>query len=309
MAGCGSSEDPNEVIARAFTEPHRYDSGRLDAKVSLSGGGLTGETGGLKLALQGPWTTNGKGKVPSFAMDTELGLGGRDVRVRLISNGKSAWVDFSGLTYELPKSVFDGFASAYTGAAAGREGGAGLLQRIGFNPVDWIESPELVGDEKVGGAETVHVKAKVDVGKLASDLSSVLEAANSAGGGLLSVPGLTDRAKAQLGGAVQTADFDLWAGKDDGELRKVTVTVRTRSLGPLPPLAVDFSVELDSLNEPQQIEIPKNAQSFGGIAGLLAGVAGLGGGGEGSANSAYSECVSKAKDADAVAKCTEQLVQ
>lgn len=308
LTACGESENPDEVISKAFNEPHTYDSGRLDAKISLKGAGLAGD-GGLSLGLQGPWKTSGKGKVPSFEMDAELGLGGRDVRVRLISDGKAAWVDFSGLSYALPQAVFDGFESAYTGSAAGRQGGAGLLDRLGFSPGRWIKSPEVVGDEKVGGVETVHVKADIDVRRLTSDLVSLLAAANSAGGGLLQIPGLDDKAREQLGGAVDQAEFNLWAGTDGGEIRKVTVVVRTRSVGPLPPLAVDFSVELTALNEPQEITIPKNAQSFEGLAGLLAGVAGLGGGGEGSANSSYSDCVSKAKDADAVAKCTEELVQ
>lgn len=277
LPACGSSEDPKQVVSTAFTEPHRYDSGRLDATVSLQGGGVTGD-GGLKLALDGPWTTNGKGKVPSFEMDTELGLGSRQVRVRLISDGKSAYVDFAGAAYRLPQAVFDGFESAYTGSAAGRSAATGLLQRLGFSPEGWITSPEVVGDEKVGGVDTVHVKAKIDVSKLAADLGSLLEAANSAGGGLLSVPGLTDKAREQLSGAVDQADFNLWAGKDDGELRKVTVIVKTRKVGPVPPLSVDVSIQLNELNEPQQIDIPQNAQSFDSLAGLLGGLAGLGGG-------------------------------
>jgi hypothetical protein len=312
VSGFGSSgPDPKQVVAETFGKPHDYSSGRLNARIGVEGGGITGANG-IAVGLQGPWSSRGGGAIPSFAMDTDLSLGSRNVRVRLISNGESGWVDFAGLTYKLPDSVFGSFKEAWAGNAGsgGRQGS--LLDRLGFKPSDWIKDPKTVGDENVGGVETVHVTADLDSQKLVADVASLLTSANKAGGGLLSIPGLSDAAAAQLGGAVEEAKFDLWSGKEDSAIRKLTVTVRTRQAGPLPPLKLDFSVAIDELNRPQTIEVPKNAESFGGVAGLLAGAAGLLGGdagGEDPAAKAYSDCVAKAKDTKSVNDCLDGLVK
>lgn len=309
-AGCGgaSADDAQQVVDRALAEPHSYRSGVLDARLAI-GGGSNASTSAFSLSLKGPWQSSPKGKVPSFAMGTDLKLGGRDLGVRFTSDGRALWATVGGLSYELPGAVFKAFESAYNGSGGSGNGGATLLSRLGFDPTGWITSPETVGSETVGGAETVHVRADVKVDRLADDLDSILTAANGAAGGLLPVPELSGKVREQLAAAVEQASFDLWAGKDDGAIRRVKVTVRTNRVGAAPPVSIDFDVTLGDLNTPQKIEIPDDAANFSGIAGLVAGALGLGDGGEGSGNSAYSKCVSKAKDATAVAKCTESLIK
>jgi hypothetical protein len=308
--GCGGDDNTSQTAQRTidstFSQPHDYKSGRLDATLSVSGGSDSGAAAG-SIKLQGPWQSTGRGGVPKFSVDVDLGTGGRTIRVRVISDGKGAWVDFSGLTYKLPDSVFKAFQSAWAGQGSGS--GGNLLTRLGFDPSGWISSPEVVGDEKLGGVDVTHVKAKVNVAKVADDLGSVLSAASSAGSGLIPIPQITDKVREQLSGAVDQADFNLWTGKSDGAIRRVSVSIHTKQTGPLPPLSINFDVNLSSLNEPQTIEIPTNAGGLGGLAGILAGVAGLGSGGEGSGGGTYADCVAKAKTADAVAACTAQLIK
>ena len=310
VVGCGggdnSSKDAQAIVESTFSKPHDYKSGRLDATLSISGGSDSGAAAG-SIKLQGPWQSTGKAGVPAFSVDLDLGTGGRTIRVRLISDGKGAWVDFSGLTYKLPDSVFKAFESAWAGGGA--SSGGNLLTRLGFDPNGWITSPELVGDEQLGGVDVTHVKAKVNVAKVADELGGILSAASSAGAGLIPIPQITDKLREQLSGSVQQADFNLWTGKADGAIRRLSVVIGTKQAGALPPLSVNFDVALSSLNEPQTIEIPKNAGGFGGLAGILAGVAGLGSGGEGSGGSTYTDCVAKAKTAEAVAACTAQLIK
>jgi len=308
--GCGgddgSSKSAQAIIETTFNEPHDYKSGRLDAKLAIDGGSDSATSAG-SIAIQGPWQSTGKGGVPSFSVDVDLGTAGRTIRVRLISDGKAAWVDFSGLTYKLPDSVFKAFESAWAGGGSGS--GSNLLTRLGFDPNGWITSPEVVGDEKLGGVDVTHVKAKVNVARVADELGGILSAASSAGAGLIPIPQLTAKVREQLSGSVDKAEFNLWTGKSDGAIRRLSVVIGTKQAGALPPLSVNFDVALSSLNEPQTIEIPKNASGFGGLAGILAGVAGLGLGGEGSGGGTYSACVAKAKTAEAVAACTETLLK
>jgi len=310
-AGCGGADDTSAqaqtVISKTFSEHHDYGSGKLDANLSI-GGGAPNDTSNLGLALSGPWTSSGQ-PVPKFAMETGVKVSGNTMKVKLISDGKAAWVDFSGIVYKLPESVFKAFESAYTGGASSGKPNSNLLDRLGFDPTGWVKSPEVVGDEKVGDTDTVHVKAQIDVTKLGTDLGALLNAAGGAASGLLPIPMLTDQIRAQLAGAVEESTFDLWSAKSDNSLRRVLVVVKTTKSGALPALAINFDIALTEVNQPQAIAIPTSSTSFGGLAGALAGIAGLVGGGEGSGSGAYSECVAKAKDADAVANCTKELVK
>ena len=146
-AGCGGADDTSAqaqtVISKTFSEHHDYGSGKLDANLSI-GGGAPNDTSNLGLALSGPWTSSGQ-SVPKFAMETGVKVSGNTMKVKLISDGKAAWVDFSGIVYKLPESVFKAFESAYTGGASSGKPNSNLLDRLGFDPTGWVKSPAVVG--------------------------------------------------------------------------------------------------------------------------------------------------------------------
>ena len=46
--------------------------------------------------------------------------------------------------------------------------------QLGINPRDWIENPKNEGTQDVGGAQTIHVSADVDVAAFVQDLDDLL---------------------------------------------------------------------------------------------------------------------------------------
>ena len=311
FSGCGgSSEEANKVLDRTFSQPHKYSSGQLDADIQLDGAGLTGKSGQLALTLKGPFSSNGKGNLPSFQMDTGLKLGARKVKLEVTSNGKSMWLGIAGIPYAMPAKVFESFKSAYLGKDMKSSGS--LLDRLGFRPADWLKDPEVVGDEMIGGTQTVHVRAGVDGTKLVADLGSLLGAAGGVGAGVVNVPAATAQAQRKLAKAVKTAELNVWSGKEDGALRKLDVTVDVGAVDGQRPTKLRFLVTLTDLNQPQQIQIPKTARQFSELTGLIASVSGAGSGSLGAKPSdpkakRFESCVAKAPNVKAAKLCDKVL--
>ena len=143
----------------------------------------------------------------------------------------------------------------------------------------------------------------------------------------------------QLGDIIDSAEFDIYSGKDDNVLRKFEA-----SLDLTPPadsgegtpddVTLDFTVTLSELNEPQEIAAPSDPQPLQGLfdqlgvdpsaLGQLGGALGAGGASGGGAAlppaggspqapsagsaDAYLQCLQQAQGADALAEC-EALLQ
>jgi hypothetical protein len=314
LSGCfgsGSDADPSKVLSDTFNQPHRYASGKLDASLLMDGPAITGNGGKLALSLKGPFSSNGKGTVPSFDLVTALGLGGKDAKFGLISDGKAMWMDIGGVSYQLPTSVFDAFSTSWTGRGSSSSASSNALDRLGFHPQGWITSPETVGEENVAGQPTVHVKAKVDGSKLVGDLGSLLGSAGQAGGALLGLTGIGADVKAKVAKAIETAQVDVWSGKTDGALRKLKVEIAVKGIDGGKPTRVELLITLAELNVPQTIAKPSSSRQFSELAGLLSGVGGLVGNSPSTSPDpsalSYERCVAAAANLDAAKRCNGLL--
>lgn len=266
FGGCGGSDpSPQDVLKRTFSEPHAYSSGRLDARILIDGPGLTGASGALDVTLRGPFSSNGGGTVPSFRMNTGLGLGKRSVDILVTSNGKQMWIGMAGLEYALPKQVFASFAKGWLGKGSKD----GLIGKLGFDPKTWLAHPETVGDETIAGTGTVHVRSQVDGAALISQFSGLLGAANGSGAGILDVPSLTDGQKADLAKSVRKAQIDVWSAKADGALVRLDVAVDVSPAASPRDTKLKLSFTISDMNQPQLIEAPRNARRFNELSNMI----------------------------------------
>ena len=310
LTQCASKGDASSVMNRTFSEPHVYRSGKLTLDLRLEGKPLTGSAGPFRLALQGPFSSNGGGNVPSFALLIALRLGSNSSRLGLISNGKNAWMDLAGTAYTLPPSVMESFVKAYrTDPSKQSKRDSSPLERTGFKPLDWVKSSEVVGDEQVGNTQTVHVRASVDAPKMLADLSQLLGAARSAGGGLLSLSDLSAADAQKLGSSIDSAQVNIWSGKDDGALRRITIDLQTKPTKGASQARISLDLAMTELNTPELIEAPKQAKPFSELAALVSTLAGTKSGKselDPKARS-YEECVRKAANLDAAQSCRSLL--
>lgn len=301
VAACGGEEDTGsaqDVLREAFGPDKPIKTGRLDVglKLNLSGGEGSGLSGPIDLRLRGPFRSEGTNKLPKFDFDLTLGGGGTTFTAGAVSVEDKGFVKFQGQSYELDKATYDRFVKGYEDAAkeSGQDQeGQPTLKSLGIDPLRWLSNPQKLDEEEVGGVTTDHVKATVDVAKLLQDVDALLKKAGSLGVQDERVPqGLSAAERKQVQDAIKSSSFDVWAGKEDGTLRRLLVNVSFDAAGNgssqaagLDKGTVALDIRINELNEDQEIKAPSSVrplaeltQQLGALGGGATG-AGSGGGG------------------------------
>jgi hypothetical protein len=142
---------------------------------------------------------------------------------------------------------------------------ASMLGKLGIDPLNWLSDPQVVGLESVGGVNTDHISAKVNVAGLLRDLAKLAGSASSLGisGANNLSGGLTASEQSSIAAHVSSPSFDIWTGASDQTLRKlavaltvpVTGTLHTE-LGGLSSLRITVDLQYADLNQPQTITAP-----------------------------------------------------
>ena len=287
LAACGSEEEPSaqDLLKATFGPDQQVDSGNLDVRLAFEGQGLRALQGPIALELTGPFSSNGSGKIPSVDLTLTLSGGGSTFSAGATSDGEKGWVELQGTNYVVDDATFARFREGYEAEAAkgGEEEDEGTsFASLGIDPLRWLRDPRVAGKEEVGGTETHHVTARVDVAAFLEDISELLARAGELGGGATqNVPSsLSEQQRADIAASVKDAVLDVWTGTDDKALRRLTLrvdldvpaNVRKRA-GGLTTGRLDFSLAINDLNEDQDIQGPADARPFSELQALLTGAA------------------------------------
>jgi hypothetical protein len=325
--GGGGSEDPQQVLDQTFDNPTQVNSGHLD--LSLSGSAEGERSGSVTATIDGAFQTeqDNPAAFPQLDLNGKLNASGEGQSFSfeggLVATKDNAYVEYQGQAYEVGSDLFSRFTQAYeraTRQAQATQGGQGssIFDRFGVDPRNWLTNLSNEGDEEVEGADTIHIHGDADVKRIVSDLGKIAERAP--GGAPQISPDQLD----QLESAIDEASIDVYSGKDDHVLRKLSL-----SLSLTPPegaaqvssVSIDFSLTLSDVNQTQTIEAPSGAKPIsdllkqfgigggGGPLGSLgsAGAPGAGNGGGGGASQAYLNCIQDAQSADEINKCAQSL--
>jgi hypothetical protein len=318
--GSGSSADAETLLTRTFTGAHRMSSGTVDLRLRIDAqGGDSSLNGPIELNVTGPFQSGeGDDDLPRFDLALEAGAQGQHIEAGLVSTSDRLFVRVGDTAYEVPGLIVSQLKEQFRKARRQASGGS-LLDLGDIDPMSWLNDPEVVGSETVGGVETDHITAQVDVAALLDDIEELLpklrEQIPSGVGGPEIPESIPEDTRRQIEDAIKDATVDVWTGQDDRTLRKLTlrVTVEPPEDSDAPDsLDVDFSVAFADLNEPQTIEAPTSTRPFSELLtqlqGLLGG-SGLGGGGAASPNiDEYTECLQEAGgDAAKAQKCADLL--
>jgi hypothetical protein len=341
LAACGGEDDTDSVenlLDRAFSSEIRSADLRLEAEIEMTG--VLQEP--IRIEAEGPFRTN-EDKLPSADIELRIGAdgGGQTVTSGVLTTGDRAFVKFQDVYYEQPpERVREANEAIQRGSAGGSDR---PLSELGLHPRSWLAEAEQEGDAEVAGVETRHVSGTLDVESLMRNLNRFVERSSSAlgdAGGQAPPPRLSEADIRQLTDAVKDPSFDIYVGKADDIIRRVSGRVefeipkRSRAgLGGLDGGSIVFSVEFRDVNGDQQIEAPANARPLSdltdslGAGGLPGGLGGGGGepdapappdmpsGGSGGGSDdpeafrRYAECLDKARpeDTDELQRCAELL--
>jgi len=330
VGACGSSSSSSssgnarQLLRQTFGQEHKITSGNLGFNITLSPNGSSTLKGPLTISFGGPFQSQGTGNLPKSDFNIGFSGLGKSGSLGVVSTGSTGYITLKGVSYQMPPATFKQLESSFSQFGGNSTGSTGLLGSLGVNPLDWLTNPSVVGNEQVGGAQTTHIRAGIDVSSLLVDLNKLMTKAPSIGG----VNGATLRSispasRQRIASQIKNPKLDVWTGQSDKAIRKLAVSMTvpvsgqlSSTLGGLTSAGLGFQVSYANLNQPQSITAPTNVHPFsefssklqalvqglqGTIAGGLGGATGSGALGSASpgANTgqnvqAYTQCIQAA---------------
>jgi len=296
LSSCGgddiAAKSATGVLAETFGPDKPVDSGKVDFRFSFDGKGLKGLDGPLKLALSGPFAASGKQKLPRFDFDLVIDVAGQALTAGAVSTGDHGWLKLAGEDFALGEKTFAQFRTPYErDQKKAAKSDNPTFRALGVDPKRWLSSPEKAGSETVGGAETVHVTSKVDVPALLEDVNKLLGRADATGavaaaGAAGRVPRtLTGEQRAQIAKSIKSTRLDVYSGKEDGILRRLSIRVtfdvpadlREAARG-LTTGTLGLDLVMSELNEKQDVAAPTTSRPLSDLtqAGATGATAGTG---------------------------------
>ena len=335
--GGGGSEKPDKVLKETFSGGKRVKSGKLNVSLTFNGQGSSSLSGPVKLSLTGPFSTPGPKQLPKFDFSLAFSASGRSFSAGAVSTGNQGYIKLQGSSYNVSPEVFQSFKRGFEQASQRPNGTKNnpSFSSLGINPREWLKNASNKGDADIGGASTTHVSSEIDLPKLLQGISTLLQRANSLGVGQTNrVPTtLTPQQQQQIQQVIKKASFDVYSGKDDKILRKLSLDIgftvppaSSQQAGGLKSGTLALSIEIDDLNKSQSINAPSNPKPFsalssqlsglGGLTGALGGLGGsssggsTGGGATGNAAAqAYAQCIVNARGDVSKAQACAKLLQ
>jgi len=347
LAACGSASDsssgsPSTLLNQTFTGTHKVTSGVLNLTLTIDPSGSSTLNGPITLSFGGPFQTRGAGKLPESNFTVSVSALGRQAALGILSTGTSGYVTLQGSSYQMPQATFQKLESSFAQLAsgAGTSQGSGTLAKLGIRPLQWLTHPTTVGTEKVGGAQTTHIHAGINVPVLLGDLNTFLEKASSASnvsGASQLKSGLSPATRQKIAAAIRNPSFDVWTGTSDKTIRRLTIALTlpitgslSTQLGGVKSADIGLTMQYSDLNKPQSISAPTTVRPYSefqskvssfvqGLQGAAAGVLGSGSssasggttpGGSGSSSNVtkYSQCIQQSGgDVAKMQKCAALL--
>jgi hypothetical protein len=348
LAGCGagngsSSGSPSTLLSQTFTGTHKVTSGVLDLTLTIDPSGSSTLNGPITLSFGGPFQTRGSGKLPESNFTVSASALGRNASLGILSTGTSGYVTLQGTSYQMPQATFQKLESSFAqlASSAGTNQGSGTLSKLGIRPLRWLTHPTTVGTETVGGAQTTHIHAGINVPVLLSDLNTFLEKASSASnvsGASQLKSGLSPATRQKIAAAIRNPSFDVWTGTSDKTVRRLTIALTvpvtgslSSQLGGVKSADIGLTMQYAHLNQPQKITAPTTVRPYSefqskvsafvrGLQSAAAGVVGSGGssasggtspsgsGGSSSSVTKYGQCIQQAGgDVAKMQKCASLL--
>lgn len=336
VAGCGGSggdgadgdSDPQAVLDSSLGGGEPIESGVLDLGLTIAS--TSSQGGSVTASLTGPFQSSGEGKLPQVDLDAKANgdTAGSpfDIEVGLTLTSDGAYVSYGGSAYKLDDATFQLLQSSYEQSSQlqSDQQDQPSLSQFGIDPESWVTDLHNDGTEDLDGTEVVHVSGTADIAKIVQDLTTVAQQTGQSGQ-------VDTSSLDQLESSISNATIDVYAGSDDGTLRKFEVKADIADpSGGSDTTSIDLAVGIADPGGDQTISAPADAKpiqdllsQIPGGAGALGALGSLGSGtgssgtgtsappatssGSSDAASAYLDCAAKAKDAAAVDACASLL--
>jgi hypothetical protein len=277
LAACGSSSsgsgNANTVLSQTFSGSHKVTSGKLSLSLTVDPSGSSTLSGPISVSFGGPFQTRGSGKLPASNFTVSVSALGRNGSLGILSTGTTGYVTLQGVSYQMPQATFQKLESSFAQltSSQGSSSGSGALGKLGIDPLHWLTNPTIVGTENVGGAQTTHIHAGVNVNALLGDLNTLVEKASSLGvsGASSLKSGIPSKARSEIAAEIRNPSVDIWTGTSDKTIRKLTISLAlpvtgkvSNELGGMTSADLALTMQYSNLNQPQPITAPTSVKPF-----------------------------------------------
>jgi hypothetical protein len=288
LAACGAGGDEGDaetLLDRAFSEPIPSADVEIDAELELDG--LAGFEDPVRIRASGPYIRSER-TLPKLDLDVGIDAqgAGQAIQAGLLSTGDRVFLKFGGSFFEQSRSQI---AKANRRLARNGERSDGSLADLGLDPRRWIVDAAVEGEEEVSGVTTEHVSGTLDVDALVEDLNDLVKQSGGALGA--SAPRALGRREIErLSKSIENPSFDVYVGKDDHVVRRVSLKVDLvvpeddrEAVNGVSGASIRFSAQLGDIGGDQRVEAPRVSsplssltRQLGGLSGLIGGLGGDG---------------------------------
>lgn len=249
-AGCGgNADDAKRELRQTAASLDTIRSGNLVLRLVVLPS--TGTKGRVGFRLRGPFALR-KGGLPLAAITYTQLAGARSASATFVSNGTTAYAKVGGRRVALPAA-----ATEEIRRAAGGPSGTATLNGLRIDT--WLKDPTVSDGGTVGGTDTDHVSAKLDVVNAANGLLGFVRQLGR------DAPTISGDSADRLEKAVKSSSIDVWTGKRDHLLRRLLLKVKLgfdvpaelkRALGEVVGARVEFELAISNPNRPVHLPGP-----------------------------------------------------
>jgi hypothetical protein len=300
LVGCGGGggddASASDLIQQTFGNDAQLKSGRV-------GLGLNADlrSGSVQASVDARFSQGQPGQLPKLDGTLKLDSGtAGTLQAGAISLGDKGYVTVAGQAFAVPDADWKTFTDGYVAdqkQTDRKRAAQPTLGALGIHPDQWLIDPKKDGESEIGGDKTTHITAGVDVPKMLQDVAKV--ARKTGASGQISA----------MGTNIKSAGVQIDTGKDDHRLRQLQIHLV------LDTGTVDLRVTYTDLDQPQDIQAPKDARPLSDLTSLLSQAAGANGSGgttttpQGTGNNAkYLQCLQQAgQDVAKVQACAKYL--
>jgi hypothetical protein len=243
--GCGAKEAA--VVSGALSKPVDRATVTMDLSATVVGQKMG-------VSLQGPYSSNGDGKLPS--VDWRLhaqGMGTAPLDARVISSATNAFVEYGGQTYEVGQ---DKIAKLTQQAKSGKQQPVDLGALM-EKAKSWFPESDTQEDAELNGEKVTRVSGRVDLSKALDGIMDFARQSSSADpNAAKALQGAPDMQQVEK--YVSDPRFTLDVAKSDGTLRRIAVTAQLK--GVPGGGEISFSLQLSDVGKPVTIQTPSSGR-------------------------------------------------
>jgi hypothetical protein len=281
-AGGGGDRDARALLDRAFAEP--VPSADVDLDLALDIEGLAGFEDPLRISADGPYVRSPK-SLPKLDLDIALEAqgAGQAIRSGVLSTGDRVFLKFAGAFYEQPA---DQVARANRQLQRDGGDGSGSFSDLGLDARKWVVDARVDGEEEIGGVATEHVTGTLDVEAALTDVNGLVKrSAGALRDAAEAARPLGEKEIARLAKSVEDPTFDVYVGKDDDVVRRVSLRIDVevprqdrKDVGGVTGASIRLSAQLDDVGGDQQVEPPRSARPLSDLTSQIGSLRALTGG-------------------------------